>query len=129
MMQKGAEIRLPRKAKFVRIHASGDFFSQEYFDKWLKLCERTPNVHYWAFTKSLPYWIERIERIPPNLVLTASYGGKSDELIEKYGLRYAKVFKHERDVPKGMQIDTDDRHAMVNGPSFALIDNFEKEID
>jgi hypothetical protein len=48
-------IAIPDKATHVRIHGSGDFYSQSYFDYWLELCKENPNVLFWAFTKSVRY--------------------------------------------------------------------------
>ena len=74
---------LPPKAKLVRIHSGGDFFSQEYFDAWLMFIKSNPTVRFWAFTKSVDFWVKRLDRIPPNLELQASYGGRHDHLIEE----------------------------------------------
>lgn len=124
-MLNNEPIEIPKKAKYIRIHSSGDFFSQEYFDKWLDVCRANPDVRFWAFTKSIGFWVRRLDQIPSNLVLQASKGGKQDHLIEKYNLKYAEVFSDIKDVPKGMPIDTDDKYAMSGNQSFALLDNFK----
>jgi len=63
-----------------------------------------------------------IDSIPDNLVLTASYGGTHDELIDRHGLRSAiVVFSREEAAALGLEIDHDDSHAMQAGPSFALL--------
>jgi len=41
----------------VRIHVGGDFYSQEYFDAWLEVARRRPRTLFYAYTKSLPYWV------------------------------------------------------------------------
>lgn len=114
----------PAKAKNVRIHGGGDFFSQTYFDAWLAVCRLRPEVNFWAFTKSLPFWTARIKEIPENLSLTASYGGRSDFLIEQYNLRSAQVvFSLEEASMLGLELDMNDRLAMRRGNSFALLLN------
>lgn len=40
--------------KVVRVHESGDFYSQEYADKWSRIAALCPNVKFFAYTKS-PY--------------------------------------------------------------------------
>jgi hypothetical protein len=75
------DLSLPTKARLVRVHVGGDFFSQTYFDAWLAIARRRPQVQFYAYTKNLPLWINRIAEIPSNFVLTASYGGKRDNLI------------------------------------------------
>src|SRR5262249_26870547 len=77
-------------AGYVRIHVSGDFYSQDYFDAWLEIARCRPNTLCYAYTKALPFWLRRKDEIPENLVLTASYGGTHDHLIEAHGLRFAK---------------------------------------
>jgi len=113
---------LPTKAKIIRIHVSGDFFSQNYFDAWLKVCERYPERVFYAYTKSVKFWVNRLGKIPENLKLNASRGGTHDSLIDSNGLKSAEVvFSHEEAKKKGMEIDHDDSHAYAKDDSFALL--------
>lgn len=82
---------IPRKAQIIRLHTSGDFTSQKYFDAWLEVVRKRTDLIFYAYTKSLPYWIRRIKEIPENFILTASYGGRYDHLIREYNLRSALV--------------------------------------
>lgn len=114
--------QIPQDAEIMRLHISGDFNSQNYFDAWINVAKQTPHINYYAYTKSLPFWVARLGMIPSNLILTASYGGRKDAMIVQYGLRYAKVFKWESEAKNaGLEIDHDDYHAYTNGPSFALL--------
>jgi len=116
---------LPKNCKAVRIHASGDFYSQEYFNKWVSYCKENKEVEFWAYTKSLNYWVKRIKDIPNNLTLTASYGGKHDNLIKEYKLKNAIVInEYKEDKP----IDYNDDLARTKNISFYLLDN-NKNID
>lgn len=113
---------LPKKANIVRIHVAGDFFSQDYFDAWALVAKYNPNTLFYAYTKSLDYWVNRLGTIPKNFVLTASWGGRHDYLIETYGLRHARVVYSEAEASNmGLEIDHDDSHAMADGPAFALL--------
>jgi hypothetical protein len=113
------------KAKRVRIHTAGDFFSQDYFDGWLAFCLRHSDVHFWAFTKSLKFWVARIGQIPPNLMLQASKGGREDDLIAKHGLKYAEVvWSGAEAASKGLAVDVDDYLAAYGSKPFALLENF-----
>ncbi len=116
---------LPKDARVIRIHVSGDMFSHKYFLAWCKVAERTPNVLFYAYTKSLVYWVRSRDRVPANLVLTASYGGRNDELIAQHGLRSAKVvFSEQEAADLGLEIDHDDSHACDPAKSaldFALL--------
>jgi hypothetical protein len=124
--KKGEIPPLPKQAKHVRIHMSGDFFSQAYFDTWLLYCRQHPNVEFWAYTKSLKYWVERINDIPENLVLTASYGGRNDELIEAYNLKSATVVSKKEAGLDPRPVDHNDDLARIPNVSFLLIDNNER---
>ena len=109
-------------AGVVRIHVSGDFFSQSYFDAWLEVARQRPNTRFYAYTKALPYWIKRLDVMPMNLVLTASVGGTHDALIQEHGLRSARVVLSEQEAKDlGLECDHDDSHAMQQGPDFALL--------
>ncbi len=103
---------LPKDARVIRIHVSGDMFSHNYFLAWCKVAERNENVLFYAYTKSLVYWVRSRDRVPANLVLTASYGGRNDNLIAEHGLRSAKVvFSKQEAADLGLEIDNDDSHA------------------
>lgn len=118
---------VPEKATHVRIHGSGDFFNQKYFDRWCETAAANPDVQFWAFTKSIQYWVNSMDKVPDNLVLQASRGSKQDHLIDEHDLKCAEVFHDFEDVPEGMPIDFDDTYAMVKGPSFALLENFRNK--
>lgn len=123
-MIKGEPIILPKDATHIRIHSSGDFFSQDYFDRWLQVTKDNSNVKFWAFTKSIQFWVNRLDQIPENFTLQASKGSYQDDLIEKYHLKFAEVFSSKEEALKsGLPIDTDDSHAMTGTQSFALLDN------
>ena len=113
---------IPKDAEVIRIHVSGDFYSQIYFDAWLKVCELNPKINFYAYTKSLPFVIKRLTVIPKNLVLTASRGGKRDDLIDKYKLIEATVIYHP-DEAKGRDIDHNDFLAFnsKNRKSYTLL--------
>lgn len=113
---------LPKNAEVIRIHSAGDFFLQSYFDAWVTVAKLNPNILFYAYTKALPFWVKRLDSIPSNLVLTASYGGKRDDLIGTYKLRYARVVKSVAEARKlGLKIDHNDLLAAKNGPSFGLL--------
>jgi hypothetical protein len=118
---------LPKNAGIIRIHVAGDFFSQDYFDAWLSLAALNPSILFYAYTKSIPYWLERKDVLKnlPNFVLTASRGGRKDNLIGRHKLRSVEVvFSKKEARAKGLQIDHDDSHAANPNrrkQSFALL--------
>ncbi len=115
---------LPDDCNVLRIHIGGDFSSQPEFDAWIDIAKERSTTLFYAYTKSLPFWIARAHRVPNNLVLTASYGGHKDALITKHNLRYAKVVFSEDEAAKlKLEIDHDDTHAANPAfrESFALL--------
>ena len=113
---------LPKKANIVRIHVSGDFFNEAYFLAWLQVAKLRPNVLFYAYTKSLLYWVNYIKEIPSNLVLNASEGGKLDAQILEHGLKFAKVvYSPEQAQELGLLIDHTDEAAYKTKENFALL--------
>lgn len=111
---------LPKKAKIVRIHVSGDYFSEAYFLAWMDVARVRPDVRFYSYTKSINLWRRLQEFIPDNLILTASLGGRYD--ASTGGLKTAKVvFAEEQAAALGLEIDHDDTHAYDGDESFALL--------
>jgi hypothetical protein len=105
-----------------RVHSSGDFFTQAYFDAWMDIARRYPERTFYAYTKALPFWVKRLKTIPHNFHLNASYGGKFDNLIVPYNLKSVKVVTSELEAKnKGLKIDHDDSHAWKFDKDFALL--------
>lgn len=116
---------MPKDAGIVRIHVAGDFFNEAYFKAWVGLAILNPEILFYAYTKSLPYWVNNLELIPENMVLTASRGGRMDYMIEAYKLRSVKVvFSQYQARQLRVPIDHDDSHAAIpakSGKDFALL--------
>jgi hypothetical protein len=124
-MKNGGVPELPRDCKAVRVHAAGDFFNQDYFDAWLDIAKKNNGIEFWAYTKSLRYWVSRLDNIPSKFILTASYGGREDYLIERHRLKNVKVYPSANAVQEGRPIDTNDDYARMPNINFALLDNMK----
>src|ERR1700730_6912320 len=113
---------LPADAKLVRLHVSGDFFSDAYFLAWMDVAKATPGTVFYTYTKSLLIWLRHRSSVPENFMLTASEGGKHDSFIESESLKSAKVlFSIEEAGELGLEIDHDDSHAYASEESFGLL--------
>jgi len=118
---------LPDNAGIVRPHVAGDFFKNDYLFAWINVAMMNPEKLFYAYTKSLKYWVENLALIQAvdNFVLTASYGGRDDWLIDKYNLRSTKVVFSEAEAAEaGLEIDHDDSHAArpsLKDQDFALL--------
>ena len=111
---------IPKKATVIRVHVAGDFFSQAYFNAWMEVAKKRTDIIFYAYTKSIGYWVNQLGNIPSNFKLNASYGGKQDNLIEQYNLKSVKVV-YSVEQAGDMVIDHDDTSAFMQDNSFALL--------
>ena len=118
---------MPKNLGICRIHVAGDFFNADYMFAWINMAMMHPNRLFYAYTKSLTYWLKWSEYIDSvdNFVLTASFGGRHDRMIAEHNLRSAKVvFSESEAVDLDLAIDHDDSHAArpsMSGQDFALL--------
>ena len=87
------------KNPYLRIHESGDFYSQEYINKWYKIIKSCPDKTFLAFTKSFQF---DFKGKPKNLHLYASIWPDSDKDIK---------------IPRNMKM------------AYTTVDNFKKFSD
>ena len=116
---------MPANLGICRIHVAGDFFNQKYFRAWQYIAEWYSDRLFYAYTKSLNFWLDDLEHLPKNLVLTASRGGRLDHKIDEHNLREAVVVYSQKQADDlGLVIDHDDSHAAIpsqRNNSFALL--------
>ena len=111
---------LPEKFDVMRVHVGGDYFTKEYLQAWIEVAKRNPDKVFYSYSKSLHFFKQFA--LPENLVLTASRGGKHDELIDLHGWKEALVVYSEQEaIDKGLEIDHDDTHAAFGKDNFALL--------
>jgi hypothetical protein len=108
----------------VRIHESGDFWTENYMKAWLMVAAQRPHQKFYAYTKSLGMWLALQDLIPPNFYFTASYGGTLDYLIPKHPETFKRiahvVYTEQEAKDQGLEIDHDDSHCLGDKP-FALL--------
>jgi hypothetical protein len=85
--------QLTRRYSVVRVHDSGDFFSQAYLDAWCRIAARFPAIIFYAYTKSLDL---DFALTPLNLRVTQSLGGRHDTSMEP-DFSHARIFATEED--------------------------------
>jgi phosphopantetheinyl transferase (holo-ACP synthase) len=121
-MTERLQAAIPKGYTYVRVHVSGDFYSEKYFLAWLNVAMNNPLTVFYGYTKALPFLTKYRKYIPHNFRFTASRGGTCDNLIGKYKLRSAEVvFSVKEAEKKGLEIDHDDSHAIMAKNSFALL--------
>ena len=82
-----------KKAKYIRIHDSGDFYSIKYLNKWIQIAEHNKDVIFYAYTKSIKFFKDYNIILPNNFKVIFSEGSKKDELINIKKDRHARIFK------------------------------------
>lgn len=85
------------RGAWVRIHDSGDFFSDAYLQAWLRICRTRADVNFYAYTKEVDRFRRLVEPDPPaNFLWVYSYGGTQDAALDPAVDRVADVFPDER---------------------------------
>lgn len=78
----------------VRIHDSGDFYSDDYLIRWVEIAREVDDILFYAYTKE----VSRVKRLtddhpfPPNFRIIFSMGGVEDHLLDPEADRHAEVF-------------------------------------
>ena len=116
---------MPNNLGICRIHVAGDFFNSDYMFAFINMAMMHPDRLFYAYTKSLKYWLKYREYVDllDNFVLTASFGGRDDDMIAEHNLRSAKVVFSEAEAGD-LDIDHDDSHAArpsLKNQDFALM--------
>lgn len=71
---------IPVKADIIRIHSSGDFFSEKYFVQWLEIAALFPDKIFFGYTKMAPFLIKYAGSMPQNFRMVYSHGGVFDDM-------------------------------------------------
>ncbi len=79
-----------KKADIIRVHDSGDYYSNEYIDKWMAIAEALPHILFYSYTKSVPLFRDRTW--PANFDIIFSEGGTRDDLIDYDNDRHCRIF-------------------------------------
>jgi len=81
---------------WVRIHDSGDFFSDAYLLAWLRIIRARPETNFYAYTKEVARFRALVEPGPPtNFLWVYSFGGTQDAALDIERDRVADVFPDE----------------------------------
>jgi hypothetical protein len=84
-----------QRAERIRIHDSGDFYNEEYLDRWIRIMRARPQVEFYAYTKMVSLFKRRSQDLPKNFTVIYSFGGTEDRLIDVEQDRHSLVFESE----------------------------------
>jgi hypothetical protein len=115
-----AKKRAKTKKIYIRIHDSGDFFSPEYFKKWLVVMLNNPEVTFYAYTKMVSFF--KGIKLPSNFILIYSLGGREDNLIDQNTDRHSRVFETIEALTNSGYVNasSDDLQALGDSPLIGL---------
>lgn len=81
------------RGAWVRIHDSGDFFSDAYLGAWLDVIRARPSTNFYAYTKEVRRFRAMVEpHAPDNFLWVYSFGGTQDTALDLQRDRVADVF-------------------------------------
>lgn len=89
-----------KKAEYIRIHDSGDFYSKLYLGRWVEIAKLNPNVKFYFYTKSVKLVKDftEINGLAKNLYAIFSLGGKQDNLIDMDNDVHARIFNSKEEL-------------------------------
>ena len=95
-------IRLINKEniKYFRIHSCGEFYNQDYFNKWCKIIEEFPNIIFYTYTKNIDLNVSRPKNF--TLYLSDDKGIWGDKLSKFDGI--SKIRFKGDPIPKGFTL-------------------------
>lgn len=114
-----ADIDMLQAKDVVRVHDSGDFFSQAYLDAWLLAMAAFPGMVFYCYTKSHHLdW----SRVPPNFRVVRSLGSRFDHLVD-LGRPHARVFAGLAELVRSRYTlgSRSDRHAVDGTVRIGLV--------
>jgi hypothetical protein len=110
----------------VRIHDAGDFYSLEYFQKWIAIMthfQDDARVSFYAYSKQVKM-LKDFGPLPKSFRVIFSFGGKQDELIDKTSDFHSRVFESIEDLEAAGYVDgtIDDMvAALTESPRIGLV--------
>lgn len=100
-----------KKADYLRIHDSGDYYSNDYIYKWFAIANALPHVRFYSYTKSIPLFLDKT--IPENMDIIFSEGSKKDELIDVNIHRHSRIFSDKSELENAGYVDASKNDLMA----------------
>lgn len=101
------------KERIVRIHSSGEFYSNEYINKWIDIAKHNPNWTFYAFTKRIeefPLTMPKLMKLPNMFITNSLYEDKINYSKSGDGYRKdgTKIFTCPATVSKDVKCSPDE---------------------
>ena len=78
---------------YVRVHDSGDYFSEKYMNRWFSIMRENPNIKFYSYTNNVLMMKHYEGEIPDNFDYILSTDGKQRYHVDKHTDRHAVIFK------------------------------------
>jgi len=79
-----------KRADYVRVHDSGDYYSPKYLAKWFEIAAALPNVRFYSYTNMVD--LVQKSYVPENFDFIFSDSGKQSHMINPRVHRHTKIF-------------------------------------
>jgi hypothetical protein len=104
----------------IRIHDNGDFYTEEYYEKWLLVMNhfiKDERVSFYAYTKQVDAFKNEWAQAPSNFHAVFSYGGKQDALINQDTDAHSRVFANEVELNSFQYVDSSYNDLVAANPN------------
>lgn len=81
---------IKKKPDYVRVHDSGDYYSNTYLRKWLAVAIHNPQVRFYSYTNCVS--MLKNANLPDNYDIIFSDSGKQKHLIDEKNDRHTRIF-------------------------------------
>ena len=95
-------LKSKRSYNTVRVHDAGDFYNQEYLEKWYEIARSIPHLKFYAYTKALhlDLWSNK----PDNFQIIQSLGGLYDDKVN-LDMPHSRIFATDEAREKAGYVD------------------------
>jgi len=94
-----------KKAEYIRVHDSGDYYSKQYLLKWFQIAQDNPDVKFYSYTNNITM-IKNLKSIPINFDFIFSDSGKQNKFVDQKTDRHAKIFESLEALKKANYTDS-----------------------
>ena len=92
-----------KRPDYVRVHDSGDYYSKQYLQKWLRIAKTFPEVNFYSYTNCIKMFKDI--KLPSNYDIIFSDSGKQKHLIDQSKDRHTKIFHSHTELISSNYID------------------------
>src|SRR5262245_49575789 len=107
------------RQSIIRVHDSGDFYSQAYLDQWSAIARAVPGKRFYAYTKSLHL---DFSACPDHFRIIFSQGGKMDAELDRRK-PHSRIFATVQDLKRAGYANgsVTDTHAIRGTTKIGLV--------